>query len=552
MYKKSLSKIIAAFTTVCCIASIGYTSANAAVIDDEFESVTKNGDQGISCYATTNLPQSYSSKELGFVTDIKRQEYNDCWVYAGMSTFETKLLSMGINTGEMSIEHLNIWATKRANGKGWQRSRTNDGYPNIPVGYLTSWQGGVEKSDVADFDFSDVNLMGDDIPTDRIKYGTTAVRYLSTYNMNEIKQAIMDNGAVFTSYASANSCYGASNTTYFMPQSYSGSYAGHSVEIVGWDDSYPLKRFNGSIGQKPKNNGAWLVRNSWGDYNSLGGYFWISYEDKYIFGSKYDPSFTIEQVEQVDEKTMLLQNEIYGATYSFKYLANDEITYINRFNFEKDYKTLDKVVFETKSTGADYQIYYIPTVDNSPTNDKSKWMLLDSGVVNYSGYICCDINNLQINDTNGSIGVTINTSEINQGLSPKDENYTSNNVGVGEWLVKSDQTYAFINETQNNQSYLCVGNDMTEIKDWYKTNLNDELGGTLVIKAIMKKNEAATLLGDVNLDGNVDIKDATEIQKYAVELVKLDNVQFANADLNGDGTVNINDATEIQKKIIND
>ena len=34
----------------------------------------------------------------------------------------------------------------------------------------------------------------------------------------------------------------------------------HAVVIVGWDDNYDKSNFL----QKPKNNGAFLVRNSWG------------------------------------------------------------------------------------------------------------------------------------------------------------------------------------------------------------------------------------------------------------------------------------------------
>lgn len=54
-------------------------------------------------------------------------------------------------------------------------------------------------------------------------------------------------------------------------------------------------------------------------------------------------------------------------------------------------------------------------------------------------------------------------------------------------------------------------------------------------------------LGDVNLDGVVNIKDATEIQKYGVELVSLNTLQLSLADFNKDGLVNISDATEIQR-----
>ena len=43
--------------------------------------------------------------------------------------------------------------------------------------------------------------------------------------------------------------------------------------IVGWDDNY--SRDNFATTTKPSNNGAWLIRNSWGDYFD---YFWMSYE----------------------------------------------------------------------------------------------------------------------------------------------------------------------------------------------------------------------------------------------------------------------------------
>lgn len=55
--------------------------------------------------------------------------------------------------------------------------------------------------------------------------------------------------------------------------------------------------------------------------------------------------------------------------------------------------------------------------------------------------------------------------------------------------------------------------------------------------------------GDVNGDGKIDITDATEIQKYLVNLVNFDNTQKSVADTNGDGKVSIADATLIQKYI---
>lgn len=57
-------------------------------------------------------------------------------------------------------------------------------------------------------------------------------------------------------------------------------------------------------------------------------------------------------------------------------------------------------------------------------------------------------------------------------------------------------------------------------------------------------------IGDVNLDGSVDILDATEISKFAISTAALSDVQMKLADFNRDGVVNVLDATEIQKTLI--
>ena len=89
-----------------------------------------------------------AQKNLGFVTPIKAQQYNDCWAVAGTEGFETKLLKLGYPVTEMSHDHANASSTTQTNGKGWQRKYRDGGFTNIYPGYLTSWQGGAEIADV--------------------------------------------------------------------------------------------------------------------------------------------------------------------------------------------------------------------------------------------------------------------------------------------------------------------------------------------------------------------------------------------------------------------
>ncbi len=103
-----------------------------------------------------------------------------------------------------------------------------------------------------------------------------------------VKEAIIRNGIVGVSYSHKSGYYYTSGdyTSYYCNYKYS---ANHAVCLVGWDDDYPVDRFNPS--RRPDNPGAWLVRNSWcssdDDFYRSGGYFWMSYEDKTLQNSAY-------------------------------------------------------------------------------------------------------------------------------------------------------------------------------------------------------------------------------------------------------------------------
>lgn len=56
--------------------------------------------------------------------------------------------------------------------------------------------------------------------------------------------------------------------------------------------------------------------------------------------------------------------------------------------------------------------------------------------------------------------------------------------------------------------------------------------------------------GDVNLDGNVDINDATAIQRYIAGHIELSDDSLSLADVNGDNAIMITDATELQKVLV--
>ena len=62
--------------------------------------------------------------------------------------------------------------------------------------------------------------------------------------------------------------------------------------------------------------------------------------------------------------------------------------------------------------------------------------------------------------------------------------------------------------------------------------------------------EAATLYGDINLDGRVDITDAVLLNKAAANTVSLSAQQQANADCDESGEVDSNDAVVLLKFLV--
>lgn len=493
--------------------------------------------QGTVLEPSAALPSAYKSD----CTPIRDQgNYNTCWAFSAMGAMESFLLKDGKGEKDLSEEHLAWWSTKQynTNGYGWlQDGLDSGGYSMIGAGYLASWQGAKSESDLPYNDgYDSENTLPGNMDTSANMYNATGILYVAN-DVNSVKQAVYQYGGVATSFNSGN-YYNDDLSAYYQPDE-TVLFSGHAITIVGWDDNYSKDNFAASC--RPSNDGAWLVKNSWGLDVCEDGYLWISYYDRYLLDTQtWGANYAITGARTATDYDKLYQNETYGATYqtaiydveSSNYMQ--EVTFLNVFDFNGEQDKLQKVIFQTETINADYNVYYVPVVNNEPTADKSKWENIGSGSTGMAGYISVDTGAYAFLPGKAAIAVTITADN---------GDYAS--IGVDEWLTDAEGNYVFKPEQHRNQSYVIVDGETYDLVDLYAAG-EDDIGGTIVIKALTTTN----VIGDLNTDGNISASDALTALRAAVGATKLEGEALTNADANFDGKITASDSLLILRKAV--
>ncbi|MBQ1943697.1 MAG: dockerin type I repeat-containing protein [Ruminococcus sp.] len=115
--------------------------------------------------------------------------------------------------------------------------------------------------------------------------------------------------------------------------------------------------------------------------------------------------------------------------------------------------------------------------------------------------------------------------------------YSEDGTAMTKWFPEgSDNNYGGNGEITAAGTYILYFRPHYDgFEDWFN-------GCIMVII-----NKPEPLLGDVDMDGDVDIQDATLLQSCLIEAKTLTDEQFKLADVNQDGVVNVRDVTAIQR-----
>ena len=243
-----------------------------------------------------SFPTSYNNFERGVLPPVRDQgSYGSCWSFATIGSVEADLIQDGMaGTGiDLSELHLvyytyhtyldekncNVGDTITLNG---QQPLNRGGTGQMGTRTLANMVGPVLEEAVP-YSLKTAYDPGSAFGrSENCGLQLTGAYTISSSDKDAIKQNIMQHGGVIGSMYFRDSYYSSTYSSYYYDGS---SGTNHAIMIVGWDDNFPGTNFPNASGL---GNGAWLVRNSWGEtaYDRR-GYFWMSYECKSVGGNMY-------------------------------------------------------------------------------------------------------------------------------------------------------------------------------------------------------------------------------------------------------------------------
>lgn len=395
-----------------CIAGMGAFPSQAAsqkvgtvaghpIFDNEFcGAEIEDGSDTTLTRRAASFAAKYDPRTTKKVSNTVEDQgnTNTCWAFSTIAAIESNLIKKGYENENVNLSenHLAYFFYNRATDPvgytaGDANLNTNStwamngGTLQGTALTLATWSGVVKETtseDDAGGAYSPKALAASACYKSDYKVANT---YFFNYSVNTVKQAIMDYGAVASGIYMDNSYWNLTTGAYYCPE----SNGNHAVAIVGWDDNYSRLNFNSS--SRPKSNGAWIVKNSYGTTyqgKPLGdyGYMYVSYEDA-----------SLREIVAYD---MVKASETYDNNYQYDGTGNPA------FSLRLSSGTTCANVFKTKASKSGYneilkavgvdvlttnvkyslQVYTGVTSSSNPTKGKAMFSKPQTGTLTEAGY----------------------------------------------------------------------------------------------------------------------------------------------------------------------
>ncbi len=502
----------------------------------------------------THLPESFDLRELGLVSGIRTQgNYNTCWAICAVESLETQILKNNYeNDPLLSPWHLTYFAF---NGENSFMSPTSDvfkagGTNTLASAVLSRWNGPVSESK-APYDQSKTLP---DTMQNECDYKVTDILNLhpwisehKKYDTSFIKELIYDKNSVSCFINSSKNYYTSDTFSFFCS---SPSKVTHAVLLIGWDDNYSKDNFKGSL--RPQNDGAWLVKNSWGEDWGDNGYFWLSYEDKSLCEAAcyfckpscfYDSMFSYDEFGWISSISPDGAQEKTSGYMGSIYTADSPVM-------------LSAASFYTTEANADYEIFIYKNISDINDPVSGTPVLNISGTEKYTGYHTIDFPSDLYIEENNSFSAVIRLTNHNNPYMIAAE--------ASSLLTVQNNTNSeifFYDKSKNKPRQSFVSCDGKEWHDTYnalytykypeKLEPAEEISGLRSVylgDVCLKVLTSAFPAGDINLNGIIEPSDLKTLIDIFFNDNKEENISLY--DVNQDNIINILDIIKL-KSILN-
>lgn len=444
-------------------------------------------------YAATT---KYDPRSENILTEVKNQNsLRLCWMYATMASTEQYISKNYGSKFDISEVHgavaLSDCIKKSSDILGYYTTGPNcDGTFSKAAQYLTNWNSPIFNSNI--YSWNSV-IMENDYPTDLLynQYGlehnivsmgnnfteskpvfnVTSTKYIAK-SENTIKYAIQSYGSVLTSiYMSQNNFIIDENSD--IAYISNSSTPNHVVTIVGWDDTYSKENFNSN--SRPENNGAWLIKNSWGTGGiKKDGYMWISYDEPSLDYEKNNMAVITGAQKSNDNEYMLSYD--YFPIGSDSYNTHEKVYLANVYDisdYTNEYDSINKVMTYIKATNCTYNLRIVQLENNTLPSNIEDYSILASGEYSGEGYLTIKLDNNYYFNSNNKCAIILE-------LIP---NRTDSQI-----FLPSEKNYYQPAEINLGESFYYIDNNDNQI-NWSDCITNNSINN-FCLRPVLTKNTA--------------------------------------------------------------